>query len=378
MNLRDATRSGLLRIAVTTTTLGALAVCAPRAAAQANAGSAPKVTVDAYVSLALTHNTNDPPSELNGLRVFDLDDDDLAIEGELVVQRAVSAPGELGFRIDLAAGSNIPRVSAASGLFRDSATGEAEDIDLQQAYISYVAPLGKGLRLDFGKHVTHAGAELIPGYDGDNDQYSRSFLFGYAIPFTHTGLKAGYAFSPKVTLVGMLLQGWDNFKDNNDGKTLGAQLALTPTPAFTAYLNWLYGAERAQSADKRRLFDLVAVWKPVPRVALSFNWDLAREKNGAGPGRDAEWNGLAGSLKLGLGGGFSLVARAERFEDTHGVRTGAEQTLKEFTGGLELRARGLLLRGELRRDSSDRAVFESDGGPSRRQTTLAGNVAYSF
>lgn len=370
MNVRDAVRV----VAVLT----AFACSAPWSAGQA-APSAPTIAVDAYVSLAFTRNSNRPPSETNGLRVFDLDDRKLKVEvAELVVQRAVSAPREFGFRVDFAAGSTVPRVSAAAGLFRDAATGEAEDVDLQQAYVSFVAPLGRGLRLDFGKFVTHAGAELIPGYDGDNDQYSRSFLFGYAIPFTHTGLKLGYALSPKATLTGMLLQGWDNVKDNNDGKTLGAQLALTPSPKFTAYVNWLYGAERADSADKRQLVDLVAVWKPSARLALSGNWDYAREENGAGPGRDARWTGIAGSLKLGLTAHVALVARAERFEDRDGVRTGAAQTLTEVTGGLEFRLRGLLLRGEVRRDASDRAAFETATGASRHQTTLAGNVAYAF
>jgi hypothetical protein len=34
------------------------------------------------------------------------------------------------------------------------------------------------------------GYELIEGYDGYNDNYSRSLLFNYAIPLTHTGVKA--------------------------------------------------------------------------------------------------------------------------------------------------------------------------------------------
>ncbi len=376
MNVRDAAHASLARMAVTAV---AVITCAGPSAFGQTAPSAPAIAVSGYVSLAFTHNFNRPPSETNGLRVFDLDDGKLKVEvAELVVQRAVSAPREFGFRVDFAAGSTVPRVSAASGLFRDSETGEAEDVDLQQAYVSFITPLGKGLRLDFGKFVTHAGAELIPGYDGDNDQHSRSFLFGYAIPFTHTGLRLGYALSSKATLTGMLLQGWDNVKDNNDGKTLGAQLALTPSPTLTAYVNWLRGAERAQSADKRQLLDLVVVWKPTSRVALSANWDYAREDNGAGPGRDADWTGIAGSLKLGLTSRLALVARAERFEDRDGVRTGTAQTLTEVTGGLEFRLRGLLLRGEVRRDASDREVFETDAGASRRQTTLAGNVAYSF
>ena len=49
-----------------------------------------------------------------------------------------------------------------------------------------------------GKYATHMGYEVIGGYDGYNDNFSRGFIFGYGIPFTHTGLKATYAFNSKI------------------------------------------------------------------------------------------------------------------------------------------------------------------------------------
>ena len=60
-------------------------------------------------------------------------------------------------------------------------------------YLSYIAPLGKGLRFDAGKFATHMGSEVIGGYDGYNDEFSRGFIFGFGVPFTHTGVKATYA-----------------------------------------------------------------------------------------------------------------------------------------------------------------------------------------
>ena len=88
--------------------------------------------------------------------------------------------------------------------------------------MSYIAPLGTGLRFDFGKFVTHLGYELIEGYDGYNDNYSRSLLFNYAIPLTHTGVKASYSISPKVSLMAMVVNGWDDAIDNNSSKSVGA------------------------------------------------------------------------------------------------------------------------------------------------------------
>ena len=57
-----------------------------------------------------------------------------------------------------------------------------------------------------GSSSPTTGYEVIDGYDGFNDNATRSFVFGYAIPFTHTGLKASYTFSDQVAGMLMLCQ----------------------------------------------------------------------------------------------------------------------------------------------------------------------------
>src|SRR5204863_3170230 len=116
---------------------------------------------------------------------------------ELVLQHAVARSGDGGFRVDLALGSSVPRVSSSHGLFRTDST--TEDIDVQQAFASYVARLGPGLRIDVGMFVTPHGYEEIEGYDGWNDNATRSLLFGFAIPFTHLVVRATYPFSNQLT-----------------------------------------------------------------------------------------------------------------------------------------------------------------------------------
>jgi hypothetical protein len=339
-----------------------------------------EISVNGFASIAWTHSFDSPSSRQTTLRVFDFDEDSVKLDVfELVVQKAASAPRDAGFRVDLAAGASIPRVTASRGLFRDPVTGRGEDVDVQQAFVTWVAPVGKGLKMDAGKFVTHTGMEVIEGYDGWNDNYSRSILFGYAIPFTHTGLRAGYTFSDKVSALGMIVNGWDNVQDNNGGKTFGAQLALTPVKPLTVYLNYLDGPERDDdSDDTRRLFDVVAILKPTSRLTLGANWDHGTDKNVL-PGIDAEWSGIAGYARLNVAGPFALAARAERFSDPDGVRTGVSQKLWELTLTPEYRLTPhLLARGELRFDHSDADVFEKGDLLRDRQTTAAVNVLYSF
>ena len=141
-----------------------------------------QITVNAFASASYTWNFNDPQSNLNQLRAFDYDHNSIRIDAaEVVVQKAVAARGDFGFRIDLAMGA-VAKVAAARGLFRDPVTGNAQDFDLQQAFASYVVPLGRGIRVDAGKFVTPVGAEYIDGYDGYNDNFSRSLLFTLGHP----------------------------------------------------------------------------------------------------------------------------------------------------------------------------------------------------
>ena len=129
-----------------------------------------------------------PP--LNQFRVFDFNDDDPELDAaQLVVQHAVSDAGRIGFRLNLIAGSTVPEVTASYGMHI------ARDFDIPEAYVSYLAPLGTGLRFDAGKFVTPFGYEVMGGYDGYNDNFSRGFIFGYGLPVTHTGLKASYSFN---------------------------------------------------------------------------------------------------------------------------------------------------------------------------------------
>jgi hypothetical protein len=355
----------------------------PRAEAQDSTATRPwyeTISVNGLVSSSYSYSFNRPLSRVNGYRVFDFDDKSFKIDvAELVLQKPTPHAGDAGFRVDVAAGGSIPRVTAAAGLFRD-AFGNGQDIDLQQGYVSYLANAGRGLRLELGKFVTHFGYEVIEGYDGWNDNVTRSLLFGYAIPFTHTGIRAAYPFSDRVSTTVMVVNGWDDATDRNQQKSAGAQLSLTPAAAFTVILNGMYGAERADnSRDPRTLLDLVAMWKPSGRVALGLNLDNGREKNGASPGRNARWDGAAAYVRIGVSEKFSLIGRAEQFGDWDGARTGLIQRLSEITLTPEFHpAPGIVMRGDLRLDHSDEEVFDNHGAPQKDQTTAIASVLFAF
>ena len=305
------------------------------ASASPSAEAAPwwkAITFNGFLSAAYSHNSNDPASHRNQLRVFDFEDGTVKLDSaEIVLQRQAVKRNELGFRIDVVAGQSLPEIEAAYGLLRDKKTGTAEHIDIQQLFGTYVIPVGKGLKVDVGKFNTHLGYEVIEGYEGYNDNYSRSFLFGYAVPFTNTGVRASYALHSKVTAMFIASNGWDDVHDNNTGKSYGFQLATTPSKATTLVVNFMEGPEQTgNNRDRRTVSELIGTWKVSSRMALGGDAIYAHEEHAAN-GEDAIWKGIAGYASYTFLPRFSVAFRGEVFTDGGGTRTGTEQTLHSYT-----------------------------------------------
>ena len=351
------------------------------------AAPAPKwyetVDVKGLVSASWSANGNRPASGTNALRAFDAEDLSIRLDvAALVVQRPAEEPGEAGFRLDALAGSSVPRLTAARGLFRDAGTGEAGDFDLLQAYFSWIAPLGHGLKVDVGKFVTSVGYEAIDGPECWNDHATRSFLFSFSEPSTHTGLKAGYSFSHVVSAEALLVNGWDDAKDVNRSKTVGAGLTVTPGGGWTLSANLLHGPEgEGNDADDRSLLGVTARLEPGGAVSAALSFERGREEGLACGGAAATWWGVSGYVRWAVSPVLALGLRAERFEDADGVRTGTAQRLLglTLTPAVSLGS-GFVLRADLRVDLSDEPVFEDADGlfTRKRQPTLLLNALYAF
>ncbi len=364
------------------------------------------IELHAFASSSYTFNFNQPtqrgPNDANNNnRIFDKDHNSFKFDiGELVILKETPKPGDVGFRTDLTYGFSVPEVTQSTAdtpTLPTAPDGQSHQFDVQQAYVSYNAPIGSGLQLDFGKFITHIGAEVIEGYDGWNYNFSRSFLFGLAIPFTHTGLRAGYTINDMISVMGMVANGWDNTVDNNDGKTLGAQIAITPTDNISLLLNWASGQEAIGangvtfSNDTTNIFDVVLDVALTSNTLAQVNFDYGIQANGAAGTRgDAEWWGVATIIRHDYNKWFSINLRGEFFNDMDGTRsvfgvsppTGQGQELWEITVTPEVRInQNMVVRMEYRHDESSRneAFFDNVAGQTQdTQDTIALNALFYF
>jgi hypothetical protein len=328
-----------------------------------------------YLQGGYNYNFASPDSGENELRIFDHKANSFTLD--LAQIQFVKDPpaGGLGYKLKLSFGETAKFIHA-TGL------GKADDeFDLTEAYLSYTAPLGKGLRFDFGKMATYHGAEVIEAKDNPN--YSRSYLFNFAIPFTHTGLKVGYTFSDALNASIHIVNGWDNFNDNNNGKTVGLSVGYTPVEQLAMNFNLMYGPEKDDNNhDNRFLFDWVGTIKPVKSLSIILNTDYATEKHSDPISRGtAKWYGVAAITKYDFSDIYSLSLRGEYFNDQDGVRTGKPQHLKEVTLTPEIRvAQGLIVRPEYRHDWSNGTVFDSHDNPlsKKQQDTVTLALMYTW
>lgn len=332
------------------------------------------IAINGFTSASYSFNMNIPDSRLNQMRVFDTDDNSFKIDViELSLQRLATRPGEAGFCFHLTAGSSVPRAARSSGL-------DIGDLDFHQMYLRYVVDAGAGITVDIGKFVTPLGYELIEGYDGFNDNATRSFLFGYAIPFTHTGVRVSYPLSNAVTGTVMIVNGWDNSIDNNRSKTIGGQLLITPLAGWNTTLGYVFGSERTDNnRDLRSVIDFTSSYTLSPFLTIGINGDYGREEGVTASGRIAVWDGLAAYLRCNISPRCALILRGEHFEDRDGVRTGISQKLREVTLTPEYTLTdGVVLRGDLRLDISNENVFQKAGELTKRQFTFLVNALFKY
>lgn len=322
------------------------------------------------------YNFNNPDTKDNSLRVFDNRANNFTLD---LAQLSLSKEedGGIGFKLLLDYGRT------AKGIASDwngdgSLSNGTDNFEVQEAYVTYTAGIGNGLGIKAGKFVTLLGAEVIES--PFNLNISRSFLFGYAIPFTHTGLLFTYPFLEQVSLSAGIVNGWDNVIDSNKGKSFLGNLTLKPLDILTLSLNGVYGAELPdQGGSKRGVFDFVGTLNVTDQITFVTNFDYGTESETGLNGKDADWYGIAGYLNINGAQfhpdweAFSIAQRLEWFDDEDGVRTGTKQDLWETTTTLKYQiTENLHLRAEYRHDDSDKRVF------SRRRFTVGDDVITTF
>ena len=337
-----------------------------------------------HIDAAYTHLSGNGKF-LSGVndRVFDFKRND-AMFHALDLQLAKTPDAGFGGLLDLTIGKDADTIASYGTISksRGPANGANHYFDVTQAYVHFgAAPL----TIIAGKYVTLSGAEVIKS-DGDVN-YSRSILFGYAIPFSHTGVRATWKVSDSLSLIGGVNQGWDALTDPNSDKTAEVGVTFAPSKEMSFVAVYYGGRELLTNYPKsdvngmRNLVDLVGTFNLSEQLTLVLNYDYGTQDKAAFDGGKAKWQGLAAYLNYQLSEQWRVSLRAEYFDDKDGYRTGVAQKWKEGTVTLAyLPAKAWEIRGEFRTDKSDKDAFLKSDGVSATDTqrSFGLEVLYKF
>ena len=357
-------------------------------------GTTINVGIDGYYG----YNFNQPVGRVNLLRAYDVTSNSFNLsQASVVVERLASSENRLGGRLDLQFGQ------ATETLQGSSANEQRPQVwrNVFQAYGSYLAPVGSGLQIDFGKFASSLGNE--GNYTKDQVAYSRAYSFNY-LPFYHMGLRANYNLTPRVNVAYWLVNGANDTEDLNGFKSQAFLFTLKPSSQITWNVNYYFG-EEARDVEptlnpgqptaptqpglpvanitpapngREHIFDTYATWQATPKLTLIGEADyvLNRAYAEQQPPR-VVIGGI--TAKYVLPRSWNVGGRAEYFDDRGGLFSGRTQALKEGTVVLDhTLAPGFLARAEYRRDWSNQRFFFTDtaGVLVPAQTTATLGLVY--
>ncbi|MBU6392731.1 MAG: porin [Planctomycetota bacterium] len=330
---------------------------------------------------------------------------------EISIFKASTEKDPIGFGFTTNYGEIAQRLTFVNSQGRGDGLTGSQDFTISQGFVTYKAPVGKGIDFKVGKFATWIGAELWESVDNPN--YSRSLLYQNAIPFTNTGISAAYPVTDKLTVTGFLVNGWDTFVDNNNGKTGGYQFAYKFTENTSLILNGSHGPEQPKNTapafvaaegkdpgdNLRHFWDVIFAFKPLEKTTVNLNVDFGTEAHAsglAGGNNFGTGSTLASTLSLAPGfssisngkwwGGSAIVSRditdsigvalrGEYFDDNDGARIGVRSLRiweTTFTTNIKIR-QNLYVRPEVRYDKANKDIFGTS--TSGNLSTL---IAFSY
>ncbi len=275
------------------------------------------------------------------------------------LERPVSEENRAGFRADIVYGKTAGLLSGLTG--GDGFSGN--DLEVYQAYVQYLAPLGDGVTFQAGKFATLIGAEVVQA--PYNFNITRGQVYNLFQPITHTGILASTSAGPVDISVG-LVNGTRNFPasdiDVNKNKSVLWAISGSPSETVSLSLAGVHGAAQeagggGKSGDKETIIDLNVGWSPSESFESYVNADyISTDDRDFG---DVDGFGVAVAGRYALSERTGISARVEYIDlEREGIGFASDIPLEIFTltGTIDHKlANNLTIRGELRYDSIEDA-----------------------
>lgn len=359
-----------------------------------------KVTPTGYVETYYAWNFNHP---VNNITNYRLDNRHNSFTLSNVALGAFFESGPVGGKLMLQIGhhptTEYLSEPAANGTGSVNPTGPDLWKYLQEAYVTYRAPIGRGLELKAGLEVSPLGLEAIAVKDNWN--WSRSNLF-VAFPAYHAGVRATYPVTDRISASAAVLNGWNSVVDNNEAKSVESHVEYRVPRKGFARLMYFGGVERPSSAPEgqywRHHFDAIGELNATSWLQLAAQADYGFEPNRIGTAR---WVAGAAAARAKAFSWLYFAVRGDRFYEHLATDAMGRRSTPLFWNGVEWVSSvtatadvrphdNISVRLEFRHDQADGLLYftgntlDGDGSARspwvtnarRQQTLLLGATAW--
>lgn len=360
-----------------------------------------------WVAASYFYNFDDPDGEdLSGANVggvpaypFHPDANSFSLDQLwFEIERPATEDHRGGFRADIVYGKTA---GILSGDFGSGDGFSGNDLELYQGYVQYLAPIGEGVHLKFGKFATVIGAEVAQS--PYNFNITRGNVYNLFQPITHTGILGSTDIAEGVSLSLGFVNETRSFPaadiDLNKNKA-GLWSVAWSGDNMGASFNGAYGSAdsgagtNTPAGDKELILDLIFNWDPTDDISTYVNADYIDTENStfSGSAGDTDGWGIAWGTRVALTETTGIALRTEYADlSTDPTSGGSDIDLEIFGATVTVDHKltdHLLARAEARYDnvrSSDGTSFDfydSVGGSmvmdEGDQVTAGVEVIYSF
>ncbi|UZR95995.1 porin [Chondrinema litorale] len=173
-----------------------------------------------------------------------------------------------------------------------------------------------GLWLDAGIFPSHIGIE---GAIGPNNPNLTRSLVAHNSPFYESGVKLSYQINDKWFASFLVLNGWQNIKENNDNKALATQVTFTPNSTLTFNSSSFFGEgnNTPDGVESFRIFhNLYVIWQPSEKLYTALAFDIGSDKlETRNNGDFTSWWGTVFLINYSLSNYWKVTGRLEHFND---------------------------------------------------------------
>ena len=240
--------------------------------------------------------------------------------------------------------------------------------------------LARGLWLDAGIMPSHIGYESALSID--NPTLTRS-LMAENTPYYEAGAKLTWDVSEKLTVSGLVLNGWQRIVETDRNKAVGTQIQYKPAAGVLLNSSTFLGRE----GTGRYFHNFYGAFDLTQKITLVAAFDVGWQAQPGGGGGYRTWYNPNLIVRYKPTGQFAVAGRVEYYHDPdnliiaptdrgNGAFVAGFQTVSPSLNVDYFPAEGVALRLEGRYFTSRNAVFTRGAGSTRTTGAVAASIAF--